>query len=469
MSNEEKKGFSGIDDLLSDMSDSSPAPSVESGPKEKRSESKVLPENRARPEETKSSVTNNTSDAEPVDMPKMKAREKNNGNSSNAKNGLIVLAVLVFLVLLANQESSNTNHKNSYSPVNSTSSVPKEVKGPRYEKPPVGSGQVLGLPELRWCVREGMRVDFLRSKVSVNSQVTKFNELVGNHNSRCGNFRYREGLLARAEREVESYRNQIEKAAIEYGVSHGLLENKSTSAPRPNNSEGKKKELYVNSQLTLEAQDILNTLGYSAGVPDGIYGPNTIGAVKEFQRDIGIEADGIIDRVLLNKLKSIMEARKAKTPEERTNKKAESSSYSSARVNPITHISRGTLESDVLRIQGTPSDIDTYKVSGYKIWRYGLSSIKISLHDQRVLSWQNNGNLKVRMEPGANATNSSYISRGSHTGDVLRVQGTPNNIDTYKVSGYEIWRYGLSSIKISLHDQRVISWQNLGNLRVQQN
>lgn len=41
---------------------------------------------------------------------------------------------------------------------------------------------------------------------------------------------------------------------------------------------------------TLQTQ--LNSLGYNAGVPDGIPGPRTDAAIRAFQRDIGFPADG---------------------------------------------------------------------------------------------------------------------------------------------------------------------------------
>lgn len=44
----------------------------------------------------------------------------------------------------------------------------------------------------------------------------------------------------------------------------------------------------------LIAQDDLNTLGYSTGGLDGIFGSKTLNAVKSYQRDQGLAIDGII-------------------------------------------------------------------------------------------------------------------------------------------------------------------------------
>lgn len=45
---------------------------------------------------------------------------------------------------------------------------------------------------------------------------------------------------------------------------------------------------------TATLQDALNSLGYSAGTVDGIFGPKTKNAVLRYQRDNGLSADGIV-------------------------------------------------------------------------------------------------------------------------------------------------------------------------------
>lgn len=42
------------------------------------------------------------------------------------------------------------------------------------------------------------------------------------------------------------------------------------------------------------AQDDLNTLGYTTGGLDGVFGPQTYRAVLAYQRSVGLAADGII-------------------------------------------------------------------------------------------------------------------------------------------------------------------------------
>ena len=83
-----------------------------------------------------------------------------------------------------------------------------------YVKPSVGTNQVLGVYQIRWCLRQDIRLEAIRSVVSSNYEVSRFNELVTDYNARCGSFQYRSGSLARARRYVESERDRIEADAI---------------------------------------------------------------------------------------------------------------------------------------------------------------------------------------------------------------------------------------------------------------
>lgn len=60
-------------------------------------------------------------------------------------------------------------------------------------------------------------------------------------------------------------------------------------------SEGfHKLNVVVYGMYTVIAQDDLNTLGFSTGGLDGIFGANTENAVKRYQSSRGLAADGII-------------------------------------------------------------------------------------------------------------------------------------------------------------------------------
>jgi putative peptidoglycan binding protein len=53
-------------------------------------------------------------------------------------------------------------------------------------------------------------------------------------------------------------------------------------------------------------QQALAALGYSAGTPDGVYGPSTMNAVERFQLAKGLDEDGIVGPATLAKLQSAL-------------------------------------------------------------------------------------------------------------------------------------------------------------------
>ena len=100
------------------------------------------------------------------------------------------------------QPSSSSN----YSP-----SLGSETRTSRLEfsKPPEGDDNALSVAQIRWCLREEIRIEVLRPMASTNSQIDQFNTVVADYNRRCASFRYREGTLMRARRELERVKPQI--------------------------------------------------------------------------------------------------------------------------------------------------------------------------------------------------------------------------------------------------------------------
>ena len=139
--------------------------------------------------------------------------------------------------------------------------------------------------------------------------------------------------------------------------------------------------------------------------------------------------------------------------------------------NDEAYFTRGSHQDRVVRIQGTPHEISRYPALGYEEWKYGISTVKISVRTRRVLEWSNRGNnLRVQLSPGANVTGGAYFTRGSHQDDVVRIQGTPDEISRYPALGYEVWQYGTSTVKISVRTRRMLEWSNrANNLRVRLN
>jgi hypothetical protein len=474
----DKKGFSGLSDLASEVSDINepikPEPKAEAKPSTPKQPPQ--PQREAAPSEPERKTTSSPPPIETV----------SSGKSGGGSGGKWILGIigLVFVIWLINN-AGQSNKKPSYTPPSSSQSYnyPQSTPAPavqapsttqsaglQYTKPSVGTNNVLSVPEIRWCIREGIRIEAMRDVIDNNAGIDEFNRIVNDYNSRCGSYRYRQGSQSRAERDVEAYRSQIVSEAIREArqLGHSYQPSYPSVSPGVSTSTAPKKP---NAQYTREAQQLLTDLGYDPGPVDGDYGRRTADAVKAFQRDAGITQDGWIDEDLVSTLRRAKAAHKPPVvsqpkPQSQASIQPRPSPPSTTTTAVAGYFTRGSHQDEVLRVQGRPSDISTYSASGYEEWKYGYSSVKISTRDRRVISWNNEGNLKVKLLPGQNTTNTTYFTRGSHQDDVLRVQGTPDDISIYSASGYEEWKYGYSSVKISTRDRRVLSWDDEGNLKV---
>ena len=471
----DKKGFSGLSDLASEVSGIDepikPEPKAEAKPSAPKQPPQ--PQREAATSETERKTTSSPPPIETV----------SSGKSGGGSGGKWILGIIgvIFVIWLINS-GDQSNKKPSYSPPSSSQSYsyPQSTPSPtvqtpsttqsaglQYTKPSVGTNNVLSVPEIRWCIREGIRIEAMRDVIDNNAGIDEFNRIVNDYNSRCGSYRYREGSQSRAERDVEAYRSQIVSEAIREArqLGHSYQPSYPSVSPGVSTSTAPKKP---NAQYTREAQQLLTDLGYDPGPVDGDYGRRTADAVKAFQRDAGITQDGWIDEDFLSTLRRAKAAYKPPVvpqpkPQTQTSLQPRSSTPSATTTTAAGYFTRGSHQDEVLRIQGTPSRVNKY--SDHEVWNYGLSSVDISLRDRRVTEWNNiSGNLKVRLAPGGNVTSSPYFTRGSHQDDVLRVQGTPSSINRY--SDHEVWNYGLSSVDISSRDRRVTEWNNIsGNLK----
>ncbi|RBM52054.1 hypothetical protein DLR65_01950, partial [Vibrio tarriae] len=474
----DKKGFSGLSDLASEVSDINepikPEPKTEAKPSTPKQ-----PPQPQRDTATSELEQKSTSSPPPVET-------VNTGNNEGGSGGKWIFGIIsvIFVIWLINN-AEQSNKKPSYTQPSSSQSYgsPKSTPAPvtqtqsttqsaglQYTKPSVGSNNVLSVPEIRWCIREGIRIEAMRDIIDNNTGIDEFNQIVSDYNSRCGSYRYREGSQSRAERDVEAYRTQIVSEAIREArqLGHSYQPSYPSVSPEVSTSTAPKKP---NAQFTREAQQILTDLGYEPGPVDGDYGRRTADAVKAFQRDAGITQDGWIDENLLSTLRRAKAAYKPPVvsqpkPQSQVSIQPRPSPPSTTTTAVAGYFTRGSHQDEVLRVQGRPSDISTYSASGYEEWKYGYSSVKISTRDRRVISWNNEGNLKVKLLPGQSTSNTTYFTRGSHQDDVLRVHGTPDDISIYSASGYEEWKYGYSSVKISTRDRKVLSWDDEGNLKV---
>ena len=229
--------------------------------------------------------------------------------------GLIGVGVLIWLFNAEQADTDRLSNRRTYTGQRSLPSyaprptTPTRQAGPFFSKPPVGQNDALSVAQIRWCLREEIRIQVLRPMLTTNSQIDQFNAVVSDYNARCGSFRYKRGALERARREVEQQRAQIVA-----NVSPPWQRGSQASPPSPTSSTvtqpGTQRtgpttqpSTVQGSQLTVDVQSSLKELGYNPGLVDGLYGARTKSAIQSFQRDAGVVPDGEVSQELLLRLR----------------------------------------------------------------------------------------------------------------------------------------------------------------------
>ena len=302
-----KKGFSGLSDLASEVSGLDepikPEPKTEARP----------PTPKQPPQTEQRSVASEPEREATGSSPPMEI--VSSGKSRGGLGGkwifiVIGVAFMIWVVVFGGPDNNKPSYNTTSSPQNNSylqGSSPSAVQTPnlsqsaelQYTEPPVGTDNVLSVSQIRWCIRGGIRIDAMRGVVDTNEGVNEFNRIVNDYNSRCGSFRYHEGSRSRAERDVESFRSRIVSEAVREARQLDSRSFPSVSSGASTSSAPKT----PNAQNTIEAQQLLTDLGYDPGPVDGDYGRRTAEAVNTFQRDVGITPNGWIDEDLLSALR----------------------------------------------------------------------------------------------------------------------------------------------------------------------
>jgi hypothetical protein len=146
--------------------------------------------------------------------------------------------------------------------------------------------QLLSVAELRWCMREDIRLEVFETR-HAGSDSRRFQEAIGVYNLRCTQFKYHGNDLAEARRDIDAARSAI--------VAEALAETLDARGDDELGAPGY-------SVLTRDVQELLVALGYSPGSVDGHYGERTRDAVESFERDLSWPASGRISELLRKEL-----------------------------------------------------------------------------------------------------------------------------------------------------------------------
>ncbi len=306
-----KKGFSGLSSLASDVDG---AVTEQAGRKSQADKPADTQRQGGAPSSPRAAEPTPRPAPPPPSDQEVVASETSQAPTSSSSGarwllGLVGIGVLIWLFNVAQEDNRRPSTAPSYNPpVPSPSFAPSptppaQISDLEFSEPPVGDNNVLSVAQIRWCLREDIRIEVLRPLPTTNAQIDQFNAIVADYNSRCGSFRYREGTLTRAQQEVERMRAQIVasvrppwQALVSPG---GSASQRPSVVPEP-------RPMQQWSQLTLDVQNALTALGYDPGPADGLYGARTKSAIQSFQRDVGIPADGQVTQALAERLRQAL-------------------------------------------------------------------------------------------------------------------------------------------------------------------
>lgn len=221
--NDEVKGFAGLSSMVSDV-DSSPVDDVRTPPG-KSSPPPSPPPSAVSTQPPEAQQTRTQAPSQPQSEHQTRSTYQAPAQPTGGGFGgkwLIGIAVVIGLIWLASLSDKKSSETPTYQTSNSSpaaaanspvwqppSDAVQAPSRPTEETPPVGSGNVLTTPQIRYCTAQSIRLDAAKDALNQydDSQIDRFNSLVADYNSRCSNFRYRKGALESARSEVERFRS----------------------------------------------------------------------------------------------------------------------------------------------------------------------------------------------------------------------------------------------------------------------
>ena len=216
-------------------------------------------------------------------------------------------AVVVGIWLSGEFETTN---KPTYSPRSPPSTSPQRsfaeppsTAANAEQRPPKAQGRVLTTAEVRYCVFQRTRLEELNAMTKNNSEVQKANVLVGDFNARCSDFRYRAGVLERIRKERAQEKSRLYLEALFIAQS---WRSPSSGSDRTFDPQDSQRDL-LNPGVKIDAiiiQKRLKELGFYTGSVDGVFGPESREALRNFRVRNGMSYADEWDRETQQKLLS---------------------------------------------------------------------------------------------------------------------------------------------------------------------
>ncbi|MCT7633404.1 hypothetical protein, partial [Aliarcobacter butzleri] len=218
-----KKGFSGLDDLSSDIDDILNENHKDiNNTIEEKTESKDDKTNFSNNEtvdsEKTSSTTPNTNKASTVTN-----NDSNNGSSSWIW-WVIAVGVIGWIILQSNITTSSSGKtsyssasQQNYSSSTQSNNYSKTTSDDYYESKPDAYLSILNKNQLLYCEAEKIRLDAVQNEINLYSsyEIDKYNSLSNDYNSRCANKQYYKNDMYYVDRNIKNKKYQLEKEGLD--------------------------------------------------------------------------------------------------------------------------------------------------------------------------------------------------------------------------------------------------------------
>ena len=226
MDEKSKKGFSGLSDLTSDIT-SIDEPIIS----EPKTETEKFSDKQSSPNQSEITHADDSVQQPSTSQSSIKKGDKEERGGGSGGKWIIGIIGFLLVIWFFNERSDNPSYNSSSQDYNSMQNTPSteiptssKVKNSvlQYTKPTsIGTDNVLSIPEIRWCIRESIRIKTMKDIIDISGSIDEFNRNVDDYNSYCGSYRYRQGSQQSAERDVESYRSQIVAEAVQQAKQLG--------------------------------------------------------------------------------------------------------------------------------------------------------------------------------------------------------------------------------------------------------
>ena len=248
-----KKGFSGLDDLSTDIDDII---------SENHKEFKNNSEQKTEYKEHK--TTSNDNETENIE--KSKSTSSTTSNTSNIESNdsnkgssswiwwLIAVGVIGWIIIQSNSTSSSSNKtsysssQQNYSSSAKSNNYSKSTTDDYYESKPDAYLTTLNKNQLLYCEAEKIRLDAAQNKIDLYStyEVDKFNALTNDYNSRCANKQYYKNDMYYVDINIEKKRYQLQQDGLARFPKSNSISSNSQSY---NSNQPKNQTPNVNSKI----------------------------------------------------------------------------------------------------------------------------------------------------------------------------------------------------------------------------